>query len=394
MITSLQEHRNLSREQGRLVQVLQNRLRRTLRWAWIYLLYGLGLIAWARLRINKGDRGIIVLTLHRVLDEADFQQTNSPLGMIIRRETFEDLLRHLQRNYETVALTGAPPSWERRNGKPRFAVTFDDGWKDTCDVAAPLAEKFKVPVTVFVCPGLAGQSSPFWPEKIRRVWLAARRSLPTQKEFLDLMAELGVRNIQSTGASAEFEFEMLVNRLKEFAPPERERILREVLEFERKYGTAPTSTQMDATMTWEDTVHIKALGSQIGSHTQNHQILPKLPSAQTRKELCDSKLAIQKMLGCECTLFAYPNGSWSKEVRELVIQAGYSQAFSNETGVWTSATDSWVIPRVNIWEGSVSGPSGRFSPVVFEYATFWRSLRADIRARNPGVEFEVRGQEQ
>lgn len=368
------------------MQVHQNRLRRTLRWAWIYLLYGLGLIAWAKRRVHKGDRGIVVLTLHRVLDEADLQQTNSPHGMIIRRETFEDLLRHLQRNFDTVALKGAPPSWERGNGKPRVAITFDDGWKDTSDVAVPLAEKFEVPVTVFVCPGLAGQSSPFWPEKIRRVWLAARRSPATKTEFLDLMAELGVSNVQSTGVSGESELESLVNRLKEFAPPERERILREALAFEQKHGTPPISPRMDATMTWEDTVRIMSLGSQIGSHTQNHQILPKVPSAEARKEVCDSKLAIQKMLGCECDLFAYPNGSWSTEVRELVIQAGYSQAFSNDTGVWTPATDIWAIPRVNIWEGSVSGPSGRFSPVVFEYAIFWRSLRAEMRARNRGQE--------
>ena len=377
------------------MQEYLNWFRRTLRWAWIYLLYGTGLIAWARRRIHRKHRGIIVLTLHRVLDETDYQKTNSPQGMIIRRRTFEDLLKHLQKNYNIISLTGEPPSWDTCEGKPRFAVTFDDGWKDTCEVALPLARRFGVPVTVFVCPGLTGQCSPFWPEQIRRIGLGAWQGPATKKEFLNLFAELGISDMPSTEVLAESELEMLVKRLKELTPPRRERILREALGLEHKYGTVPVSTLMDATMTWEDTAHIISLGSQVGSHTQNHQILLTLALGQARQELCDSKLVIQRMLGRDCSLFAYPNGAWSAEVRRLVIEAGYNQAFSNETGVWTSTTDSWVIPRVNIWEGSVSGPSGRFSPVIFEYATFWRGLRAEIRTRieKPTSKFEGKDNE-
>lgn len=365
-------------------RALQFRLRTTIRWAWIYFLYGTGLLAWARRKVSSRYRGIIVLTLHRVLDDADVQQTYSPRGMIIRRLTFEKLLGYLQRNYESVALTGVTPSWDKFNGKPRFALTFDDGWKDTADIAVPLSENFEVPVTVFVCPGLAGQSSPFWPENIRRVWLILQQCPPILREFLDSLNEIGLSKLPSLEATAEHKLELLIGRLKALTPPQRERFLQKALGLERECNGIRTLTRMDATMTWEDTARLRRLGTQIGSHTHNHQILPILSSAQVYEELCDSKIEIERHLGHDCRLFAYPDGAWSATVRELVIQAGYTFAFANETGVWTSTTDCWVIPRVNIWEGSVTGPKGRFSPVVFQYATFWRSFCAEFRTRNRG----------
>ncbi len=48
----------------------------------------------------------------------------------------------------------------------RIMFTFDDGWKDNYTNALPVIRELRIPVTVFVCPGLVGRTLPFWPELV------------------------------------------------------------------------------------------------------------------------------------------------------------------------------------------------------------------------------------
>jgi peptidoglycan/xylan/chitin deacetylase (PgdA/CDA1 family) len=136
-------------------------------------------------------------------------------------------------------------------------------------------------------------------------------------------------------------------------------------------------------MTWQDASALSVNGNSIGSHTFSHEILTGLALNEAREEINKSKSAIEAKLGGECKMFAYPNGSWSAEVRNLVAQVRYTQAFINHPGIWKPETDPWVIPRVNVWEGSLTSSNGCFSAPVFQYAVFWRAYRESLR-RNSG----------
>ena len=117
-------------------------------------------------------------------------------------------------------------------------------------------------------------------------------------------------------------------------------------------------------------------GVTFGSHSQTHQILPTIVRDVAQTELVDSKQEIQHWLRKNCVLFAYPNGDWSADVRDLVSQAGYKLAFTTQVGGWKRDCDSLLIPRVTVAEGMLVGPLGGFSPAAFEYGTFWRVYRA------------------
>jgi len=356
----------------------QNGLRRLLRWTWIYFLYYSGLIFWARRRVLAVG-GVVVLTLHRVLEDLDFEESNSPRGMIVRRSSFEQMLEHLRARYKVLSLRGHPPSWEKTATRPRFAVTFDDGWKDTSDVAFLEAQRLAVPMTVFICPGLLGKVSPFWPEKVARAWRFVQRDPELREKFLRI-CKVSSSNTGSAGDSTDCHgLESILNPLKELPVQERERVIDSIDKLMAEIPSFPPAAPIDRTMSWEDVSYLNRQGAQIGSHTYNHQILTRLSISEAERELADSKQVIERALGENCMAFSYPNGDWSPEIRDLVIQGGYRQAFTTEIGIWTADTDPWLIPRVNIWEGSIIGPSGRFSPVVFEYATVWRGDQAQRR---------------
>lgn len=367
------------RRETKLAALRMKHVRKFLRWVWIYFLYCTGLLHWARQSI-AAHSGIIVFTLHRVLDDAHIQQTNSPVGMIIRSTTFESFIQTLRKHGDVLRLRGESPFCETKRSRPRFAVTFDDGWQDTADVAYPRAEKEKVPIAMFVCPGLVGKSTPFWPERIARVWRTAQSNSGLKRKFAEICLEVGLLTAPSRVSSTS-GLDELISRMKELPLSSQERIMQEFNTLVEECTPHEVSFEMDATMTWENIARLTGCGVEIGSHTSRHYILTTISLSAQLEELAESKQSIEEKLGRECKLFAYPNGGWSHQIRDLVEKEGYRQAFLNEPGVWTSDTNAFLIPRVNIWEGSVRGPSGRFSSVVFEYSCYWRPYRAELRRR-------------
>ena len=356
---------------------LKNKARRVLRWAWIYFLYYTGFFALARRRITS-SAGIVVLTFHRVLDDPGFDLSNSPRGMAVRKSTFESLLFYLRSNCEVLPLAADSARRGEASSKLVFAVTFDDGWKDTSDIAYQLSKSHNVPIAVFICPGLVGKANPFWPERVVRAWRAAKKSTELHPRLSEIISAVGLE-LPHSPSFTDCELDAFLVCLKGLRAAERDLVLERLTALEGE--SLPSQADIDATMAWKSASEMAHGGAQIGSHTYSHQILPQLASSEAQRELAVSKEIIEKTLGRSCKLFAYPNGSWSWQVRDLVAKEGYLQAFINAPGVWDSHTDPFLIPRVNIWEGSLVGPSGRFSPVIFQYTAVWACYRAQGKRR-------------
>jgi len=356
-------------------QVLSNKqkLRRFARAAWVRFLALSGLLRWAEWRLAR--RGaIVVLTFHRVLSDAEFAATDSPHGMLLKGDTFDDLVDCVRRRF-------APVSLAEENGHPRqagkrvaIALTFDDGWQDNFVHAAPIAARHKVPLTIFICPALVGMELPFWPERVMGLWRAAEERGMSAK-FSELCAEVRQLSGTPTTPPGEETPETLVELLKKLSSQHRSNA---IVRMQELVGTAaPTSRipGLDSTMTWHNVQELAQAAVSFGSHSYSHELLPRISLQHAEREIGDSKRALEEKMSKPCTLFAYPNGDSSPEVRNLVSAAGYKLAFINRPGAWVDNTDPLLIPRVNIWEGSVVGPSQRFSALAFRYVVLWKAYR-------------------
>ena len=364
-------------------------LRKWFRWAWIYFLYWSGLTYWARTKI-KASGGVIVLTFHRVLSDLELSPKRSPMGMIVRQQTFHELIKYLEKNCQVVPLDRVFAVNGNEGKRPSFAITFDDGWKDTAAVAFPLAEQRRMPMAVFVCPGLVDRPSPFWPERVIGICRAVLANLGRKHQFAGVCRAMGLEDPFSSNGELRIGEDGLLQQLKNLPGPDLQAFLAKIDKLAAEWGDSDTADQFEATMGWQELITLQERGVTIGSHSQNHAILPRLQESDIASELAQSKRKIESVLGRQCALFAYPDGSWSPEAREEVRRQGYTHAFVNEIGVWTPGTDSWLIPRVNIWEGSVTGPSEDFSPATFEYATYWRCIRAQLRQNRTVKRLSVR----
>ncbi|MBS1824076.1 MAG: polysaccharide deacetylase family protein [Acidobacteria bacterium] len=303
-------------------------------------LWGIGGL-WIAKRQLRRNGSIVVLALHRVLNDAELPRTNSLPGIVMRRETFDRLVAYIADRFRVVR---TDDSFSGDRAHVRVALTFDDGWRDTGENALPVAGSHAVPFTVFVCPGLVGKNSPFWPERV-------------------------VGMMKRTKGDAE----AAIAKLKLCRPRDRELAIAELganTEGEVESGGC------DGTLSWQQLSLMRDRGVSIASHGCNHEILTVLEERGVEEEVQSSKRILEERLNQPCRVFAYPNGNHSPQVRRVLAAAGYERAFTTERGAWSRFSDPLAIPRINVYEGNVTGPNGRFSPLLFEYTVFWRSWRA------------------
>lgn len=316
---------------------------------WARLLRASGMLYLARKWVQR--HGTIVLTFHRVLTDLELQQTASLGGMIVRNRTFTGFLKYASETCEFANLA-QEPEW-KAGGKLKLAVTFDDGWSDNADAAYPIACQYQVPIVIFIVPEKTGTALPFWPERTAG---ALDRSLAAD----------GSRR-------SAISIERAIEELKELPARERERRIGQMT---GSRGALESSAAVDRTMTWEQISELHAGGVTFGSHTSTHEILTMIPAAQAGQEIALSRETIQQKLDASCSLFSYPNGDYSKQVREMVAEAGYKFAFLNrEPGVWTRDCDPFLIPRVNVCEYHLVDSKGDFSPLIFDYAVVWSAAK-------------------
>ena len=345
-------------------------LRSILRSLYIHSLYLSGAIGWARSRLKR--QGVVVLTFHRVLPDAEYENTACQRGMMVRARTFDALLAYLRRECECVpvALMNSDPLQSgRRSSRLRVALTFDDGWRDNYETALPLARKHGVPFTVFLCPGLVEGRSDFWPLAPVVLWKEAERS-----GKLGLLRDLWA-SLAPSAAARSGDLDELIDGLKKLDAEKR----REFINAARvKLESADNIDDAGMFLSWEQVTEMAQAGVSFGSHTDTHQILTRISTTDAWRELQESKTVLESRLK-QCALLAYPNGDWSETVRTMAGQCGYKLAFANSPGVWRSNGNQLSIPRLNIWEGKLTGKQGRFSEIEFEYATFWKAYRALLK---------------
>ena len=105
---------------------------------------------------------------------------------------------------------------------------------------------------------------------------------------------------------------------------------------------------------------------EFGSHTCNHLNLCRIPIKEMEMEIRESRRMIEEKTGKSILAFSYPAGNFREETLRVVEKAGYKFAVSTHRGV-NSLKGMLHLKRINIWEETALGLSGRFSKGYFAY---------------------------
>jgi peptidoglycan/xylan/chitin deacetylase (PgdA/CDA1 family) len=104
----------------------------------------------------------------------------------------------------------------------------------------------------------------------------------------------------------------------------------------------------DEYLTKEDVRGLEAAGMDIGGHTSSHRDLTTVPQTELRRETAGARRTLARILGHPVYFFAYPFGRHSANVVAAVRRAGYSVAFTTESGTRLSSTAALRQPRIHV----------------------------------------------
>jgi len=90
---------------------------------------------------------------------------------------------------------------------------------------------------------------------------------------------------------------------------------------------------------------VRTAGISIGSHTVNHPKLAQVEQPVQRKELVESKRALEDVLGDEVRHLCYPSGSFDRNTVRAARDSGYISATTCLRGAATPEDHPLVLPR-------------------------------------------------
>ncbi|MFW9912076.1 MAG: polysaccharide deacetylase family protein [Candidatus Thorarchaeota archaeon] len=226
--------------------------------------------------LKNQDTNLLILTYHDVT----YDQLKNHLGFLERYFAFTDI-----DEAANVIRTGRFPS------DLTAALTFDDGHKSFYHTVFPIVEETGIPVTSYVTTGIV--DSEFWYKRsLARVFVAGKQRLAQKRRDFPRNRE-EARNlgfIIQPGVTTE-----------------------QLLELD----SHPKIT--------------------IGAHSVTHPMLVELSYNECKREIFQSKMDLESLLGHEIRHFAYPYGVLSGREMRLVQEAGFISA----AGSW----DSWVTRK-------------------------------------------------
>ena len=89
-------------------------------------------------------------------------------------------------------------------------------------------------------------------------------------------------------------------------------------------------------------------GQEVGSHTLDHVHLPGVQAHEAFRQISESKKALEDIIGQPVSAFCYPYGDEGPAVRDMVRQAGYTNATTTERGLARLSDDMFGLPRVTV----------------------------------------------
>jgi peptidoglycan/xylan/chitin deacetylase (PgdA/CDA1 family) len=287
----------------------------------------------------RSKKQLIVLNYHRAEGNLEAQ-----MRYLSRHYRILHLEQALEELYATqpVAQSGK----KKHDSRIPLVLTFDDGYLDNYTQALPLAQKFQVPITIFIIPGYVESGQYFW-------WMATKYLLKQVK-----------------GSKVKFDGEIyqLVD------PIEKQKLIKVIDKhlryastiIERETFLSKLQQELDVTlptrrmggddedvlpMTWEQIHEMEATGLvSFGAHTMNHPVLSALSDKdELLYEVGESRVLLEQNLGHPVRTFAYPIGKpqhYGDQGVQAVKSSGFSWAVTTIEDVNTEQTDPFLVRRL------------------------------------------------
>ncbi len=301
--------------------------------------------------------GLTVLTYHRIA-EPGADVFYDPV-ISATPESFRAQVDWLSRSVRILTLAEAveriasDSAWR----EPAALVTFDDGYRDNFEAAAPILRERGIPATFFLPTALLeAPQLPWWDRvaciikqtRVKRLELPRRASddgdgpppLAIDLDAMPRSAAIGAiigAFLDETIADGPWFLEMLAERAE--VAVDDEAMARALF----------TDWDQVRRLTGPDS------GLSVGSHGHSHRKLAGLDAEAQGAELAGSRKILEDRLGREVDAMAYPYGwpgTYTEQTKALAAGAGYRVAFASLEGInRPGSLDPFEVRRLGVGSG-------------------------------------------
>jgi len=300
---------------------------------------------------DRGRSPVVILAYHRIATIERPQDYPLDLGLVsATAQEFDTQMRAVREFANVVSLDQIADAVTHGRALPEraVAVTFDDGFSDTFELAFPLLRRHGIPATVFVSTDHVESDEPFWFELTAHLMLRVpARAIVFEECPVGLPAADDIAARRAAIAS--------VHRLLKSCPGPRRRQL--VEEWRRRFAAHVDARALELSrpISRAQVLQMADAGIQFGSHTVSHPNLALTPDDAVHGELRRSREYLTQLLSRPVRSLAYPFGtpdSYDERVKSIARACGYELAVSFRQGVnWSGALDALELRRIGVSPG-------------------------------------------
>jgi len=279
---------------------------------------------------------LVILLFHRVLAEPDPLLPSEPDAALFERQ-----MQVVAQCFRPLPLSEGI-SRLRAGSLPRRAVcvTFDDGYANNLEVAAPILLRLEIPATVYVATDFADGGLMF-----NDTIIEAIRSAPADLDLRDV----GLGHLQLCDSRSRIAaIDAIIQAIK--YEPSGVRIER----LSSLLRAAQKASLPRLMMTEPQIRTLRRLGFEIGAHSATHPILRSISHSESVSEIHRSKERLEGILGESVRSFAYPNGKPGQDFDlshvGIARDAGFDFALTTSWGAASRLSPAHQLPRISPWD--------------------------------------------
>lgn len=217
--------------------------------------------------------------------------------------------------------------------KKMVNISFDDGFRDIYECAYPIFKKYNIPFTIYLTTAFPEGKAELW-------WIKLERLI---NQYTTLIVQ-GEEYRCETMEEKNQVFNDLMQRIYHCSDTPS-----------KVFGKWFANYQIDMdnlVLTWDELAEMLSSGLlTLGSHTQSHPMLTKIPTEEVRQELLESKNLIEQHLSISVNHFSYPHSAYNMEIANELRLVGYKSATLGYGGSIRRGMEATLLNRKYIVQG-------------------------------------------
>ena len=284
-------------------------------------------------KYQKGKKSIV---MYHGVDKIENRSFNA---RFFSARNFEKHLKYYKKYFNVVSLADYFDNRNLDESKVNIAITFDDGYANNLKYAVPLLEKYAIPATFFIT-GLNTKEDILWADlvDICSCYISTKEvcfnnhqfSQDDQGKFPALKDYIKKNRFMGTDHFEELKNELLSLSKVNFSDAE-------LVDYWKLLSPEEIKTMSNSSFV------------NIGSHGFYHNNLGNIELSYARDEILRSKEYLESLTQYEICSIGYPDGNYSKELREEALNLGFKNQCAVDYQFEEDKTLTYIENRIGLY---------------------------------------------